>query len=84
MKHGKKYVDSAKLIDRATQYDVAEALDIAVKTGRAKFDETVEVHVKLGQTVDGTVIQELPCLLLRSHYLPFSPDTKYHILRTSF
>ena len=48
MKHGKKYVDSAKLIDRATQYDVAEALDIAVKTGKAKFDETVEVHVKLG------------------------------------
>ncbi len=51
MKHGKKYVDSAKLIDRATQYDVAEALDLAVKTGKAKFDETVEVHVKMG--VDG-------------------------------
>ena len=48
MKHGKKYVDSAKLIDRAALYDVAEALDIAVKTGKAKFDETVEVHVKLG------------------------------------
>ncbi len=51
MKHGKKYVDSAKLIDRSTQYDVAEALDLAVKTGKAKFDETVEVHVRLG--VDG-------------------------------
>ena len=48
MKHGKKYVDSAKLFDRATFYDVNEALDIAVKTGKAKFDETVEVHVKLG------------------------------------
>jgi len=51
MKHGKKYVDSAKLVDRSTQYDVAEALDLAVKTGKAKFDETVEVHVRLG--VDG-------------------------------
>ncbi len=63
MKHGKKYVDSAKLIDRGTQYDVAEALDIAVKTGKAKFDETIEVHVKLGvdsrhadQQVRGAVV----------------------------
>ena len=63
MKHGKKYVDSAKLIDRNVQYDVAEALDIAVKTGKAKFDETVEVHVKLGvdsrhadQQVRGAVV----------------------------
>ncbi|MBQ2253370.1 MAG: 50S ribosomal protein L1, partial [Clostridia bacterium] len=63
MKHGKKYVDSAKLIDRAALYDVAEALDIAVKTGKAKFDETVEVHVKLGvdsrhadQQVRGAVV----------------------------
>ncbi len=51
MKHGKKYVDSAKLIDRGNQYEVNEALDLVVKTGKAKFDETVEVHVKLG--VDG-------------------------------
>ncbi len=51
MKHGKKYVESAKLIDRATQYDIAEAMDLTVKTGKAKFDETVEVHVRLG--VDG-------------------------------
>ncbi len=51
MKHGKKYADSAKLIERGNQYDVAEALDLAVKTGKAKFDETVEVHVRLG--VDG-------------------------------
>ena len=51
MKHGKKYVESAKLIDTNTQYDVAEALDLTVKTGKAKFDETVEVHVRLG--VDG-------------------------------
>ncbi|HJD23639.1 MAG TPA: 50S ribosomal protein L1 [Firmicutes bacterium] len=48
MKHGKKYVDSAKLFDRSNLFDVNEALDLAVKTGKAKFDETVEVHVKLG------------------------------------
>ena len=51
MKHGKKYVDSAKLIDRSVTYEVAEALALAIQTGKAKFDETVEVHVKLG--VDG-------------------------------
>ena len=45
---GKKYVDSAKLIDRAVQYDVAEAMELVVKTASAKFDETVELHVKLG------------------------------------
>ena len=48
MKHGKKYVDSAKQIDRTKLYDANEALELAVKTATAKFDETVEVHVKLG------------------------------------
>lgn len=48
MKHGKKYVDSQKLFDRAKTYEVAEALDLCTKTAKAKFDETVEVHVKLG------------------------------------
>ncbi len=48
MSRGKKYVDSAKLIDRSVQYDVAEAMDLVVKTAKAKFDETVELHVKLG------------------------------------
>ena len=48
MKHGKKYVDGLKLIDRSKFYDTDEALDLCVKTGTAKFDETVEVHVKLG------------------------------------
>ena len=48
MKHGKKYVDSAKLIDRAKLYDTTEALELCVKTGSAKFEESVEVHVKLG------------------------------------
>ena len=51
MKHGKKYVDSAKLIDRSKFYDTNEALELCVKTSTAKFDETIEVHVKLG--VDG-------------------------------
>ena len=51
MKHGKKYVESAKLVDSNALYDVADALDLAIKTGKAKFDETVEVHVRLG--VDG-------------------------------
>ncbi len=48
MKHGKKYVDNAKLIDRNKLYDTTEALDTVVKTATAKFDETVELHVKLG------------------------------------
>ncbi len=48
MFRGKKYQDSVKLIDKAKQYDANEALDLAVKTAKAKFDETVEVHVKLG------------------------------------
>ena len=51
MKHGKKYVDGLKLVDRTKLYDASEALDLCVKTGTSKFDETVEVHVKLG--VDG-------------------------------
>ncbi len=48
MKHGKKYVDSAKLIDKTKLYDNDEAMDVCVKSATAKFDETVEVHVKLG------------------------------------
>ncbi len=63
MKHGKKYNESAKLIDRSNLYDPAEALELAVKTATAKFDETVEVHVRLGvdsrhadQQVRGAVV----------------------------
>lgn len=48
MKHGKKYVDNVKLIDKSKLYDVNEALEVCVKTATAKFDETVELHVKLG------------------------------------
>ena len=48
MRKGKKYVESAKLIDRSKQYDPADALATVVSTAKAKFDETVELHVKLG------------------------------------
>ncbi len=51
MKHGKKYVENAKLIDRTKLYDIDEAISTVVKTATAKFDETVELHVRLG--VDG-------------------------------
>ncbi|MBR5044023.1 MAG: 50S ribosomal protein L1 [Clostridia bacterium] len=48
MKSGKKYVESAKLIDKTKLYDANEALDIVCKTAKAKFDETVEIHMRLG------------------------------------
>ena len=51
MKHGKKYVEAAKLIDRAQQYEAAEAISLVKKSATAKFDETIEAHLKLG--VDG-------------------------------
>ena len=63
MKHGKKYNDVAKLIEAGKFYDVEEAVAVAVKTASAKFDETVELHVRLGvdsrhadQQVRGAVI----------------------------
>ena len=63
MKHGKKYQDSVKLIDHLNQYDPADACDLVVKTGKAKFDETVEISVRLGvdprhadQQVRGAVV----------------------------
>ncbi|MDO4831123.1 MAG: 50S ribosomal protein L1, partial [Clostridia bacterium] len=63
MKHGKKYVDAAKLVDRTKLYDSKEALETVIKTATAKFDETVELHIKLGvdsrhadQQVRGAVV----------------------------
>ncbi|MBE6788829.1 MAG: 50S ribosomal protein L1 [Ruminococcaceae bacterium] len=48
MKHGKNYQDSQKILDRSKQYDSAEAFALCVQTAKAKFDETVELHVRLG------------------------------------
>ena len=48
MFRGKKYKDSIKLVDRTKQYDEPEAFDLIVKTSKAKFDETVEAHIRLG------------------------------------
>ena len=62
-KFGKKYVDSAKLFEKSKQYDVVEAMDLVCQTSKAKFDETIEVHVRLGvdsrhadQQVRGAVV----------------------------
>ena len=63
MKHGKHYVDSKKLVDRTKLYESEEALAICCQTAKAKFDETVELHVRLGvdsrhadQQVRGAVV----------------------------
>ena len=63
MKHGKKYNDSVKVLERAKLYDVKEALELTINSAKAKFDETVEVHVRLGvdsrhadQQVRGAVV----------------------------
>ena len=63
MKHGKKYAESVKLVDKTKLYDTDEALALIVKTATAKFDETVELHIRLGvdsrhadQQVRGAVI----------------------------
>ena len=63
MKHGKKYTDSLKAYDRSNLFEASEALATAVSTAKAKFDETVEVHIRLGvdsrhadQQVRGAVV----------------------------
>ena len=63
MKHGKKYNDSVKTVDKSKLYETTEALDLACKNAKAKFDETVEVHIRLGvdsrhadQQVRGAVV----------------------------
>ena len=48
MKHGKKYVEAAKLVDRATAYEANDAVALVKKTAVAKFDETIEVHIRTG------------------------------------
>ena len=78
MKHGKKYTDAAKLIESSKTYDPAEALELCCKTATAKFDETVELHVRLGvdsrhadQQVRGAVV--LPNVPVRTSALSPSP-----------
>lgn len=63
MKHGKKYVEAAKLIDRSKQYEPTEAIELVKKVATAKFDETIEVHLRTGcdgrhaeQQVRGAVV----------------------------
>lgn len=63
MKHGKAYIESAKLVDRSKLYESAEAAQLCCKTAKAKFDETVEIHLRLGvdsrhadQQVRGAVV----------------------------
>ena len=63
MKHGKKYNESVKLIESTKYYDAAEALGLVCQTAKAKFDETVEIHIRLGvdsrhadQQVRGAVV----------------------------
>ncbi|MDR1000227.1 MAG: 50S ribosomal protein L1 [Clostridiales bacterium] len=63
MKHGKKYIEKAKLVDRAATYDTDAAIELVQKTTVAKFDETVEAHIRLGvdsrhadQQVRGAVV----------------------------
>ena len=75
MKKGKRYVESAKLVDRTNLYDVEEAVSIIKKTANAKFDETIEAHIKLGvdgrhadQQVRGAVV------------LPHGPGKKVRVL----
>ena len=48
MKHGKKYLEAAKAVDRTTLYDPADAISTVKKLATAKFDETIEVHIKTG------------------------------------
>ncbi len=48
MKHGKKYQDSVKAFDLAKQYEASEAINVLLETAKAKFDETIELHVRLG------------------------------------
>ena len=62
-KFGKKYADSVKLIEKSKLYDPAEAMALVCQTSKAKFDETIEVHVRLGvdsrhadQQVRGAVV----------------------------
>ena len=73
MKHGKKYIESAKLIESSKLYDPDEAVKLALQTAKTKFDETMEISVRLGvdprqadQQVRGAVVPALITLALKS------------------
>ena len=62
MKRGKKYVEAAKLIDRTATYDIDQAMELVKKAATAKFDETIEAHIRTG--CDGRhAEQQIRCLL---------------------
>ena len=64
MKRGKKYVEAAKAIDRGTLYDVADAVSLVKKTAVAKFDETIEAHIRTGcdgRHADQQIREQLYC-----------------------
>ncbi len=66
MKRGKKYLEAAKLVDRTVQYEPGEAIDLVKKTAVAKFDETIEAHIRLG--VDGRhADQQVPGAVVLPH-----------------
>ena len=77
MKHGKKYTEAAKLVDRATFYEPGDAIALVKKTATAKFDETIEVHIRTGcdgrhaeQQIRGAVVLPTEQVrLLRFWYL---------------
>lgn len=89
MKHGKKYVDSAKTVDYAKLYESVEALDLVCQNAKAKFDETVEAHIRLGvdsrhadQQVRGAVI--LPNGTGKSvKVLVFCKEDKYEVAQAA-
>ena len=65
MKHGKKYTEAAKLVDRATFYEPNDAIALVKKTATAKFDETIEVHIRTGLTdvtLSSRSVAQLYCL----------------------
>ncbi len=65
MKHGKKYTEAAKLVDRATFYEPNDAIALVKKTATAKFDETIEVHIRTvvtDVTLSSRSVAQLYCL----------------------
>ena len=75
MKHGKKYTEAAKLVDRATFYEPNDAIALVKKTATAKFDETIEVHIRTGcdgrhaeQQIRGAVVLPRECSAFSKSY----------------